>query len=460
MTVSNQTPYVEYTANGSTTNFALTFNCDNANNLIVKVNDVESIGTWTLQGTSIVFITAPIAGSIVSIERNTPLERSTDYQTYDDSFSPKPVNKDFDSIWWKLQELYYKLINKVSIKRKINTVGGLTGGGDLSSDLNISIENQYIEPKTYGSSIKIPVITVNEKGIITGISVADFAGGGGSTIQVGFEDILNLPTTLLGYGITDALNKNSNLNDLQNKLTARSNLNVYSTNEVDTAIAVKATTAVQGTIKTATTLQAKALTDTSNAITPSVLLDGVKAAFNADNAPPVYACRAWVNFNSVPLSGTYTQSGTTVTVTMTAHSMSVGMPVNLTTTSGTAISGNYLIATVIDANTFTYTAGTNLTTSGNIIRNLYVRASGNILSIIDNGGLGDYTINFIVPMPHVWYLVGGSMVDTLGGGATIKTIGSSITNAPLLKTTSAVRIGIGTGGSSFDCSDISINIIC
>lgn len=108
MTVSNQTPYVEYTANGSTTNFALTFDCDNADNLIVKVNDVEAIGTWTLQGSTVVFITAPIANSIVSIERNTPLERTSNYQTYDDSFSPKPVNKDFDRIWHKLQELGYR----------------------------------------------------------------------------------------------------------------------------------------------------------------------------------------------------------------------------------------------------------------------------------------------------------------------------------------------------------------
>ena len=145
MPVTQQTPYIEYTANGSTTSFALPFDCDNANNLIVKINNVEAIGTWTLQGSTIVFITAPIANSIVSIERDTPLERTSNYQTYDDSFSPKPVNKDFDSIWWKLQELYYKLINKVSIKRKINTVGGLTGGGDLSSDLNISFKVKSIE---------------------------------------------------------------------------------------------------------------------------------------------------------------------------------------------------------------------------------------------------------------------------------------------------------------------------
>lgn len=401
MTVSNQTPYVEYTANGSTTNFALTFDCDNADNLIVKVNDVEAIGTWTLQGSTVVFIAAPIANSIVSIERDTPLERTSNYQTYDDSFSPKPVNKDFDSIWWKLQELYYKLINKVSIKRKINTVGGLTGGGDLSSDLNISIENQNIEPKTYGSSIKIPVITVNEKGIITGISVADFAGSGGSTIQVGFEDIINLPTTLLGYGITDALNKNSNLGDLQDKAAARTNLDVYSKTAVDNATA-QATETALGTAKIATTAQAQALTNDTTFLTPLKSLSAIRAALNAGGSAPMYACRAWVNFSGIPLNGTYNQSGNTVTVTMTAHGLAVGKNVNLTVTSGTGVSGSYTVATVIDANTFTYTAGTSLTTSGNITRNLYIRASGNVSSITDNA-VGDYTINFTVAMQDTNY---------------------------------------------------------
>jgi hypothetical protein len=450
MTVSNQTPYVEYTANGSTTNFTLTFDCDNADNLIVKVNDVEAIGTWTLQGSTVVFITAPIANSIVSIERDTPLERTSNYQTYDDSFSPKPVNKDFDSIWWKLQELYYKLINKVSIKRKINTVGGLTGGGDLSSDLNISIENQNIEPKTYGSSIKIPVITVNEKGIITGISVADFAGGGGSTIQVGFKDILNLPTTLLGYGITDALNKNSNLGDLQDKAAARTNLDVYSKTAVDNATA-QATETTLGTAKVATTAQAQALTNDTTFLTPLKSVSAIRAALNVSGTAPAYACRAWVNFNAVPLSGTYNQSGTTVTVTMTAHGMSVGQNVNLSITSGTALSGSYPVATVADANTFTYIAATSLTTSGNVTRNTFIRGSGNVLGITDNG-VGDYTVNFITAMPDANYSI-QAITSLLASDYGLSP--ALVESSP--PTTSSCRFTNRTGGGA---ANFDKNILC
>lgn len=455
MTVSNQTPYVEYTANGSTTSFALPFDCDNADYLIVKIDGVQAIGKWTLQGTSIVFITAPITNSIVSIERNTPLERTTNYQTYDDSFSPKPVNKDFDSIWWKLQELYRKIINTVSIKRKINTVGGLTGGGDLSSDLTISLETQAnVDPKVYGSSIKIPVITVNDKGVITGIEVVDFAGSGGNAITVDFSDLQNLPNTLAGYGINDALKKSNNLSDVSDAQTARTNLGVYSTTEVDNKTA-QATETTLGTAKIATTAQARTLTNDTTFLTPLKSVSAIRAALNVGGSAPIYACRAWVNFNSVPLSGTYSQSGTTVTVTMTAHGMSVGQLVNLSITSGTAVSGSYPVSGVIDANTFTYITGTSLTTSGNMTRNLFIRGSGNVLGITDNG-VGNHTINFITAMPDKNYVFGGG----LGGSSAVPSSGENDYRSfqYINSETSFTNVNAAPSDTLFDFTNIYISV--
>lgn len=106
MPVPEQTPYVEYTANGLTKIFALTFDCDTEEGLIVKVDDEAVYSpTWSLVGTSVVFLTAPSNQSVVSIFRHTTLERETDYESFDDSLLPKTVNKDFDRIWWVLQEL-------------------------------------------------------------------------------------------------------------------------------------------------------------------------------------------------------------------------------------------------------------------------------------------------------------------------------------------------------------------
>lgn len=106
MAVQPQTPHIEHIANGTTAGFNLGFDCDNQDHLIVLVNDVEPVvGAWSLTGGAVVFGAAPADGNKITIQRNTPFERKRDYQSYDNSFRPPVVNKDFDWIWLKLQEL-------------------------------------------------------------------------------------------------------------------------------------------------------------------------------------------------------------------------------------------------------------------------------------------------------------------------------------------------------------------
>lgn len=106
MAVSEQTPYIEYTANGTTTSFALEFDCENQNHLIVLVDDVEPVvGAWSFSNGAVVFNTAPENGKKITLQRNTPFSRTTDYQSYNNSFRPPAVNLDLDRIWRKLQEL-------------------------------------------------------------------------------------------------------------------------------------------------------------------------------------------------------------------------------------------------------------------------------------------------------------------------------------------------------------------
>jgi predicted phage tail protein len=76
-----------------------------------------------------------------------------------------------------------------------------------------------------------------------------------------------------------------------------------------------------------------------------------------------------VNLNTVNgiIAGTYIQAGTTVTViTATPHNLSEGTPFFSSVLSGTATSGTRSVATIISATSFTYTAPTSLTTSGNL----------------------------------------------------------------------------------------------
>jgi len=90
------------------------------------------------------------------------------------------------------------------------------------------------------------------------------------------------------------------------------------------------------------------------------LKDGARSVF-LDNTPLASAAK----------SGTYSQSGTTVTVTSSGHGLAVENKVLIDITSGTAVDGDYDVATVPDANSFTYVAATSLTTSGNLTLSSY-----------------------------------------------------------------------------------------
>ena len=108
MAVPEQTPYKEFTANGVTKIFPLEFDVLEQDHLIVLVNDLEpSVGSWSLdaQNDTVVFALPPANGANIKIRRDTPLSRSTDYESYNNSFRPKPVNDDMDNIWRKLQEM-------------------------------------------------------------------------------------------------------------------------------------------------------------------------------------------------------------------------------------------------------------------------------------------------------------------------------------------------------------------
>jgi hypothetical protein len=145
--------------------------------------------------------------------------------------------------------------------------------------------------------------------------------------------------------------------------------------------------------------------DPTQKVTLPVGIDGdLKFNSGYGSVATAYGCRAWVNFNGTAntnLSGTYSQTGTTVTVTATAHGLITGNSAFLDFTSGTAVDGAYEV-TVTGVNTFTVQQASR-TTSGNVtlVRST-IRASGNVSSITDNG-TGNYTVNFTTAMPDTNY---------------------------------------------------------
>ena len=65
-------------------------------------------------------------------------------------------------------------------------------------------------------------------------------------------------------------------------------------------------------------------------------------------------------------TGTYSQSGTTVTITISNHGVAVGDVLTIDYTSGSATDGSFTVATQVDENSFTVTAASSATNSGNV----------------------------------------------------------------------------------------------
>lgn len=73
-----------------------------------------------------------------------------------------------------------------------------------------------------------------------------------------------------------------------------------------------------------------------------------------------------VNLGRGSISGTYVQSGTTITITSSSHGLLAGDKIYLDFTTGTGVDAVTTVTSVSDANTFICTGGTSLSTSGNV----------------------------------------------------------------------------------------------
>lgn len=196
----------------------------------------------------------------------------------------------------------------------------------------------------------------------------------------------------------------------------------------------------------------KNFTSSPTAPTPTAGDNSTKVATTAYVSESPQVCKAWVNFNGVPLNGTYSQSGTTITVTMTDHKMETGMIANLDFTSGTATDGIDFVVTSTGANTFTVIGKTSVTTSGNVTRNCYIRKAFNVSSITDNG-VGDYTVNFTTAMQDANYNMVMSCQTVVTDG---RVVGVHTSISP---TTSALRVQVDKSqGGLLDSNYILVSV--
>lgn len=192
----------------------------------------------------------------------------------------------------------------------------------------------------------------------------------------------------------------------------------------------------------------------ANSVTTTAITDANVTTAKLDATVQGNIAKAWVNFNGLPFSGTYSQSGTTVTVTMSAHGMAAGDKIYIDITSGTAVDGFYTIATSA-TNSFTYTAATSLSTSGNCVRYVWIRNSYNI-SKVEWTASAQYLITFSTAFSNTNYIFNGSGVRTVA--ATY--YGFVVECIPAVRTTTTNKIAVfGYDGSATWAGLLSADVI-
>lgn len=288
MAVSEQTPYIEYTANGSTTTFALGFICSLKDELHVLINNVEqSASTWSLANNSVSFNAAPSNGSKVTLYRETKLKRVADYSSVNNSLRASTLNAELDRVWFALQDQSYKLnqydfdysyaINTSNQAKQIAQSAQQAADNAYSLANTTNTETRPIERGGTGASTAAGArnnLNVYSQAEVDALVAT---GGQGNIVSV----------SVGGTGATTAAG-------------ARTNLDVMSSTEVVAAINTatpSASTTAKGIIELATQTEVNTGTDDERAVTPKKMLDGVKNHLNASGDAPIYSCRAWVNFN-------------------------------------------------------------------------------------------------------------------------------------------------------------------
>jgi len=112
MTVADNTSRDQYTATSGQTVFTYTFEIFSKDDVVVIKNTTTLIegtnytvtGVGNENGGSIVLTAGATTGDIITVYRDMPLERNSDYQTSGD-FLASEVNNDFDRLWLAAQQI-------------------------------------------------------------------------------------------------------------------------------------------------------------------------------------------------------------------------------------------------------------------------------------------------------------------------------------------------------------------
>ena len=178
--------------------------------LATQSSNNVSITGGTITGTTITGSVSGNAGSATNVAGGAANEIVYQTGSGATSFLPAPSSANTFLEWNGTNFIWQASAGNPTI----TVTGDVTGSGTTSIALTLATVNS--NTGTFGSATQVPSITVNGKGLVTAVSAV--------TVTPAWSSITGTPTTIAGYGITDAQAENTILTSISGLSTASTGL--------------------------------------------------------------------------------------------------------------------------------------------------------------------------------------------------------------------------------------------
>lgn len=317
--------YTEYNVSTPTSVFTIGFQYEyNVDKINVHVDGVEATAAgYTVQHDSqgTITLTPDVPTGVVRLSRETNIDTSAHTFSAGAKFTAGTMDENFKQLRHSQQESRDIVLrtasefdtldaNATAALQAANTAVNTANSIDVKATTALSNSSTALSIAN-GIDAKATTALSNANTAVTTANTADSNAATALSTANSASSVANGIDAKATQAQSDASTA------LSTVTTQRGAANGIATLDDNTRVPVaqlpSATTTAQGVVELATQTEVNAGTDNTRAIVPNTLLGGMKTHLSAAGSAPIYACRAWVNFNGV--NNTIVGSGNVSSIT-------------------------------------------------------------------------------------------------------------------------------------------------